>query len=49
MKGVWHQEVDDNGYSWLGWTCVNGKLADQIAVIESKQPVDPIIAILRTV
>merc|ERR1712180_558538 len=44
---TWDREIDDNGFSWLGWTVVNGSADDVAALISSKQPYDPLLAILR--
>ena len=40
---TWDREIDDNGFSWLGWTVVNGTAHDIAALIESKQPYDPLL------
>ena len=40
---TWDREIDDNGFSWLGWTVVNGTADDVAALIESKQPFDPLL------
>ena len=43
---TWDREIDDNGFSWLGWTVLNGTAADIAALIESKQPHDPLLGTL---
>ena len=43
---TWDREIDDNGFSWLGWTVVNGTAHDIAALIESKQPYDPLLGML---
>ena len=40
---TWDREVEDNCFSWLGWTVVNGTAADIAALIKSKQPFDPLL------
>ena len=40
---TWDREIDDNGFSWLGWTVVNGTAEDVAALIKSKQPYDPLL------
>ena len=40
---TWDREIDDNGFSWLGWTVVNGTADDVAALIRSKQPYDPLL------
>ena len=40
---TWDREIDDNGFSWLGWTVVNGTAHDIAALIASKQPFDPLL------
>ena len=40
---TWDREIDDNGFSWLGWTVVNGSAEDVAALIKSKQPYDPLL------
>ena len=40
---TWDREIDDNGFSWLGWTVVNGTGHDVAALIKSKQPFDPLL------
>ena len=40
---TWDRELDDNGFSWLGWTVVNGTAEDVAALIKSKQPFDPLL------
>ena len=40
---TWDREIDDNGFSWLGWTVVNGTAHDIAALIKSKQPYDPLL------
>ena len=40
---TWDREIDDNGFSWLGWTVVNGTADDVAALIKSKQPYDPLL------
>ena len=40
---TWDREIDDNGFSWLGWTVVNGAAEDVAALIRSKQPYDPLL------
>ena len=40
---TWDRERDDNAFSWLGWTVVNGTAEDVAALIESKQPFDPLL------
>ena len=40
---TWNREIDDNGFSWLGWTVVNGTADDVAALIKSKQPFDPLL------
>ena len=45
---TWDREIDDNGFSWLGWTVVNGTAHDIAALIESKQPYDPLLGMSMT-
>ena len=40
---TWDRERDDNAFSWLGWTVVNGTADDVAALISSKQPFDPLL------
>ena len=40
---TWDRENDDNSFSWLGWTLVNGTAEDAAALIKSKQPFDPLL------
>ena len=41
---AWDREVQGNqGYSWLGWTIVNGTANDVVSLIKSKQPYDPLL------
>ena len=40
---TWDREIDNNGFSWLGWTVVNGTAEDVVALIKSKQPYDPLL------
>ena len=40
---TWDREIDGKGFSWLGWTVVNGAALDIAAVIESQQPYDPLL------
>ena len=40
---TWDREIEDNGFSWLGWTVVNGTAEDVAALIKSKQPYDPLL------
>ena len=40
---TWDREIDNNGFSWLGWTVVNGTAEDVAALIKSKQPYDPLL------
>ena len=40
---TWDREIDDNGFSWLGWTVVNGTAEDVAALVKSKQPYDPLL------
>ena len=40
---TWDREREDNAFSWLGWTVVNGTAEDVKALIESKQPFDPLL------
>ena len=40
---TWDREIEDDGFSWLGWTVVNGTAADIAALIKSKQPYDPLL------
>ena len=40
---TWNREIDDNGFSWLGWTVVNGTADDVAALISSQQPFDPLL------
>ena len=44
---TWDREMDprdiDNGFSWLGWTVMNGTADDVAALIRSKQPYDPLL------
>ena len=40
---TWDRERDDNAFSWLGWTVVNGTAEDVAALISSKQPFDPLL------
>ena len=40
---TWDRERDDNACSWLGWIVVNGTADDVAALIESKQPFDPLL------
>ena len=40
---TWDREIDDDGFSWLGWTVLNGTAFDIAALIESKQPYDPLL------
>ena len=44
-KGLtaWDREIETNGFSWLGWTVVNGTAHDAAALIKSKQPHDPLL------
>ena len=42
---TWDRERDDNAFSWLGWTVVNGTAKDVEALINSKQPYDPLLGI----
>ena len=46
---TWDREIDDNGFSWLGWTVLNGTAADIVALIKSKQPYDPLLGRFMTV
>ena len=39
---TWDRE-DEDLFSWLGWTVVNGTAADIAALIKSKQPYDPLL------
>ena len=39
---TWDREID-NGFSWLGWTVMNGTADDVAALIKSKQPYDPLL------
>ena len=43
---TWDREIGDNGFSWLGWTVLNGTAADIATLIESKQPHDPLLGTL---
>ena len=43
---TWDRERDDNAFSWLGWTVVNGTAKDVEALIESKQPYDPLLGMI---
>ena len=43
---TWDRERDDNAFSWLGWTVVNGTADDVAALIESKQPFDPLLGMI---
>jgi len=40
---TWDRERDDNAFSWLGWTVVNGTAEDVAALIASRQPFDPLL------
>ena len=50
---TWDREIDeendkgfklnDNGFSWLGWTVMNGTADDVAALVRSKQPYDPLL------
>ena len=43
---TWDREISDDGMlpcSWLGWTIENGTAEDIAALIESKQPYDPLL------
>ena len=40
---TWDREINESGFSWLGWTVVNGNAHDIVALIESKQPYDPLL------
>ena len=49
---TWDREMYDDGmvpsdgmlpFSWLGWTVQNGTAEDISALIESKQPYDPLL------
>ena len=43
---TWDREIGDDGmlpFSWLGWTVQNGTAEDISALIESKQPYDPLL------
>ena len=40
---TWDRERDDNAFSWLGWTVVNGTAEDVAALIASTQPFDPLL------
>ena len=40
---TWDREIGDNGFSWLGWTVLNGTAHDIAALIKSKQPHDPLL------
>ena len=50
---TWDREIWDrenagdrevgNGFSWLGWTVMNGTADDVVALIRSKQPYDPLL------
>ena len=40
---TWDREIIGKGFSWLGWTVVNGTADDIAALIESKQPFDPLL------
>ena len=44
---TWDREIGDDGMlpfpSWLGWTVQNGTAEDISALIESKQPYDPLL------
>ena len=42
---TWDRERDDNAFSWLGWTVVNGTAEDVAALIASKQPFDPLLGL----
>ena len=42
---TWDRERDDNAFSWLGWTVVNGTAEDVAALISSRQPFDPLLGI----
>ena len=43
---TWDRERDDNAFSWLGWTVVNGTAEDVAALISSTQPFDPLLGII---
>ena len=47
VVATWDREMDprdiDNGFSWLGWTVMNGTADDVVALIRSKQPYDPLL------
>ena len=45
----WDREIGDKGFSWLGWTVLNGTAADIAALIKSKQPYDPLLGRFITV
>ena len=36
-------KLNDNGFSWLGWTVINGTANDVAALVRSKQPFDPLL------
>ena len=40
---TWDREIGKDGFSWLGWTVVNGTAEDVAALIKSKQPYDPLL------
>ena len=44
---TWDRERDDNAFSWLGWTVVNGTAEDVAALISSKQPFDPLLGMIN--
>ena len=43
---TWDRERDDNAFSWLGWTVVNGTAEDVAALISSRQPFDPLLGMV---
>ena len=40
---TWDREIAGKCFSWLGWAVVNGTAHDVAALIESKQPYDPLL------
>ena len=40
---TWDREIGKDGFSWLGWTVMNGTAYDVTALIKSQQPYDPLL------
>lgn len=42
-KPIWNREVENGGYSWLGWTVIHGNTDEIVTIIKSRQPYDPLL------